>query len=97
MLTNPAAHVRHLSERFVAGGAFMEFWARFMDFVGDEVDHAGFTQLQQEAFDELYERVYMAHGGQTTADGQRDGLAGEDELRIYLQRFRWESLGARLV
>ena len=97
METEPAVHVRQLSERFLAGQAFMEFWARFTDFVGDELDHAEFTQSQQAAFDELYERVYMSHAGLSTPDGQRDGLTGEDELRIYLQQFRWESLGAKPV
>jgi hypothetical protein len=93
MVTDPAAHVRQLSERFLAGQDFREFWTRFMDFVGDELDHAGFTHSQQEAFDALYERVYMSHAGLTTPEGQRDGLTGEEELRIFLKEFRWDSLG----
>jgi hypothetical protein len=97
MVTDPAAHLRELSERFLAGQDFHEFWARFMDFVGDELDHVGFTQPQLNAFDALYERVYMSHAGLTTPDGQRDGLTGEEELRSYLREFRWDSLGGKPV
>ena len=94
MSTGAAMRVREICDGFMAGQPFMQFWSHFMDFVGDEVDHAGFTPEQQTAFDDLYERIYMSHAGLTTPEGERDGLTGEEELRRYIRAFRWESLGA---
>ena len=94
MATEAGAYVKELCERYLAGQPFGEFWARFTDFVGDEVDHADFTAEQQAAFDDLYEHIYMARAGLPTPEGLRDGLTREDDLRRYLRAFRWESIGA---
>ena len=94
MTTGPGVRVRDICDRFVTGQPFMAFWSRFMDFVGDEAAHAAFSADQLTAFEDLYEHIYMSQEGPTTPEGLRDGLIGEDELRRYLQAFRWESLGA---
>ena len=81
--------VRGLSDRYLAGQSFGEFWAGVTDFVGDELDHVGLTPSQQSAFDALYERVYMARLGLTAAAGRTP----EEELREFLRTFPWESIG----
>lgn len=97
MATPSAEQVYRLTARFLAGDSFAEYWLGFVNFVGDDLDRVGFTPQQVSAFDLLYERVYMAHAGLTTAEGRAGGLTGEEELRDFLRAFPWESIGAKPI
>ena len=90
MVSRPAAYLSTLIDRFVAGGSFMELWSPFMDFVGDESDAAPFTPAEREAFNRLYDLVYMGQEGVAGREEGAVGLVGEVQLRAQLRAFRWD-------
>ena len=74
---NAATHVR----AYVQSGDFRALWRRI---AGPDVDSVPVDQMEPaelDAFNEMYELVYMAQENSATADARRVGVMGSTELR----------------
>lgn len=83
--------IDHLIDDYLAGKRrFMSFWTEFMD-AWMESD---FSDAELDAYEEVYDVVYMGAEGPIAPQDAVVGLLSEAEVKTRLHRFRSRSSGA---
>ena len=91
------ADLQRLLDDFVGGAAFWPFWNAFMEHMEGFEPERVLSPAGQQAYDEIYELVYMGAPDPVPAADHADGVIGEAELRERLKQLRLEAAGERVV
>jgi hypothetical protein len=89
--------LRVLLDDFVAGAPFMPFWSAFMEHMDGFEPERELSSAGQQAYDDLYELVYMGAANPVSAADRADGIIPEDELRERIRLIRLEPADGRMI
>ena len=81
-LMTTLADVRAQMAVFLAGGPFMPFWSAVMD--ATSIRDSGFSEAEQQWFDEAYDLVYRAGEDPVGPNDAGDGIIGASLLPTQL-------------
>ncbi|HEX5830899.1 MAG TPA: hypothetical protein VFY16_07970 [Gemmatimonadaceae bacterium] len=96
-MSSSTSDLRQLLDDFVAGAPFWPFWNAFMEFNETFEPERVLSPAGQQAYDHLYELIYMGVPDPVSARDEALGVIGAAELRVRLGQIRLETADGRVV